>query len=332
MIIKSFELRKYINKKNIYLIYGENEGLKEDLIFEISSNYSKESIFKYQEKEIWSDLNNFYNSIFSLSFFINKKLIIIYDVSEKFKNEVEIILNKNISDVTLVLITKTLEKKSKIRNYFEKEKDLIVIPVYKDNHKILLDIAFNFFKTKKIHISTESLNLIIERCAEDRKNLKNELEKIESFIGNKRNIDLNDLIKLTNLSENHSVNKVVDLTLAKNKKQTIKALNENIYSSEDVIVIIRSFLFKSKRLLKLTEELEKNKNINIDQIISSSKPPIFWKEKEIVKKQMMSWSKDNVKQLIKNINKIELIMKKNTNSSLNILRDFIIEQSSKVNN
>ena len=153
MIIKSFELRKYINKKNIYLIYGENEGLKEDLIFEISSNYSKESIFKYQEKEIWSDLNNFYNSIFSLSFFINKKLIIIYDVSEKFKNEVEIILNKNMSDVTLVLITKTLEKNQKLEIILKKKKDLIVIPVYKDNHKILLDIAFNFLKQKNSYIN-----------------------------------------------------------------------------------------------------------------------------------------------------------------------------------
>ena len=141
---------------------------------------------------------------------------------------------------------------------------------------------------------------------------------------------MNDLIKLTNLSENHSINKIVDLSLAKNTKQTLRALNENIFSAEDVIIIIRSYLIKSKRLLKLTEELEKNKNI--DQVITTFKPPVFWKDKEIVKKQMRIWTKDKVKILIKNINDTELLLKKNTNLSINILKNFIIEQSSISNN
>ena len=143
----------------------------------------------------------------------------------------------------------------------------------------------------------------------------------------KKKINFSELVKLTNLTENHGISKIVDISLAKNKQQTLRALNDNIFSPEDMIIIVRSYLMKSKRLLRLATELEKNKDI--DQVISSSKPPIFWKDKDIVKKQLKFWTRESTTELIQNINKIELQIKKNTGSSLNILHDFIIEQSSK---
>jgi DNA polymerase III subunit delta len=329
MIVKNFELKNFNNKENIFLIYGENEGLKEDLVVEFSKGYTKESIFKYSEKEILLNLENFYNNIFSQSFFEKKKLIIIDNVTDKIKSEIELIITKNIEDITLIFLSGILEKKSKLRSLFEKDKNLICAAVYKDDHRVLLNIAHSFFKSRKVDISIESINLIIERSSEDRKNLRNELKKIESFIGNKKKIDFSDLIKLTNLSENHTINKIVDISLAKNTKQALRALNENIFSTDDMIIIIRSYLMKSKRLLRLTTELEKNKNI--DQVISASKPPIFWKDKDIVKKQLKIWTKESATILIQNINEIELQLKKNSVSSLNILKDFIIEQSLKPN-
>jgi len=325
MIVKNFELKNFNNKKNIFLIYGENEGLKEDLILEFSKHYIRESIFKYSEKEILLNLEDFYNNIFSQSFFEKKKLIIINNITDKIRSEIELILTKNMEDITLIFLSNNLDKKSKLRNLFEKNKNLICAAVYKDDHRILLNIAHSFFKSKKISISNESINLIIERSSEDRKNLRNELKKIENFIGDKKNVDFEDLVKLTNLSENHSINKIVDISLAKNTKQTLRALNENIFSTEDMIIIIRTYLTKSKRLLRLTMELEKNKNM--DQVISASKPPIFWKDKDIVKKQLKIWTKENTIILIQKINEIELQLKKNTESSLNILQNFIMELS-----
>jgi DNA polymerase III subunit delta len=330
MIIKNFEIKNYINKKKFFLIYGTNEGLKEDLILDISNNYSKESIFKYSEKEIFSNVQDFYNNILSQSFFEKKKLIIVTNITDKIRNEIETILSKNVEDIVLVFTTGILEKKSKLRNLFEKDKELICTPVYKDDHRVLLGIALSFFRSKKINVSTESLNLIVERSSEDRKNLNNELKKIESFIGTRKKVDFNDLLKLTNLSENHSINKIIDLSLSKNTTQTLRALNENIFTTEDIIIIIRSYLAKSKKLLKLTEELEKNENI--DQVISTFRPPIFWKDKDIIKKQLKIWNSSNVKKLIENINKIELLIKKNARPSMSILQNFIIEQSAKLNN
>ena len=331
MIIKYFELKKKLNKHvNFYLLYGNNKGLIDETISLTLKPIFPKNVINYEENEILNKSETFYDSILNKSFFDNEKLIIIDRASDKILKIIEDIIEKKIDDLKIILTAGILEKKSKLRNFFEKDKNLISIPVYKDDHRTLLNIANNFFKQKKIVISPESLNLIIERSSEDRKNLKNELYKIENFIGNKKKIDINDLTKLTNLSENHSINKIVDLSLAKNTKLTLRALNENIFSTEDVIIIIRSYLVKSKRLLKLTTELEKNKNI--DQVISAFKPPVFWKDKEIVKKQMAIWTKDNVKILIKNINNVELLLKKNTNSSINILRNFIIEQSSLSNN
>ena len=330
MIIKNFEIKKYLEKKKVFLIYGLNEGLKEEIVKNFYEIHKKDSTFRYTEKNVLANLENFYNNLYSQSFFEKKKLIIISEASDKIKNEIDAILTKNLTEITLIFISENLEKKSKLRNLFEKNKDLVCIPVYKDDNRTLSNIALSFFRNKKINISTESLNLIVERSAEDRKNINNELNKIENFIEDKKKIELEDLIKLTNLTENYSFNKIVDLSLAKNTKQTLRALNENIFAQEDAIIIIRSYLAKSKRLLKLTKEFEKNNNI--EQVISTSKPPIFWKDKEIVKKQMQIWTTEKVLRLIQKIQKIELLIKKNSDLSLNLLRNFIIEQSTETNN
>ena len=205
----------------------------------------------------------------------------------------------------------------------------ICVAFYADNNQTLSSIINNFFRENKIPISQQSINLIVQRCRGDRLNLQNELEKIKSFTKNKKIIDIKDLLKLTNIAENYSVSELIDNCLAKNKKRTINILNENNYSLDDCILIIRTFLIKSKRLLRLSKEIDNNKNI--DEIISSFKPPIFWKDKDIIKQQIQSWSYNNIKNLIYKINETELIIKKNSINALNILSDFIIEQTT-INN
>ncbi len=327
MIIKSFELNKIDLKKNqFFLLYGENQGLKNEIIEKkFKFNHSK-NIYNYDEAEVLNNEANFFDNILSKSFFENEKLIIINRSSDKIKNVIEEIVEKKIEEVTLVLNANILDKKSKLRTFFEKNKELICIPFYADNNQTLVGIVSDFFRKNKIAISQQAINLIVERCRGDRQNLNNELQKIQSFLKNKKTIEINEILKLTNLAENYDVSELVDGCLAKNKKKTINILNENNYSLEDCIIIIRTFLIKSKRLLKLSKNSTKTKNI--DEVISSFKPPIFWKDKDIIKQQMKSWSHENIENLIYKISQVELLIKKNSNNSINILSDFIIEQAS----
>ena len=239
-------------------------------------------------------------------------------------------LEKKIIDLILVLNSGMLEKKSKIRSLFEKGKETICVPFYEDNNQTLSSIISSFFRNNSIPVSQQTINLIVQRCRGDRLNLQNELDKIKSFTKNKGKIEIEDLLKLTNLAENFSVSELIDSCLAKNKKKTINILNENNYSLDDCILIIRTFLIKSKRLLKLSENI--NNQNNIDEVVSSFKPPIFWKDKEIVKQQIKNWSNGNIGDLIFKINETELLIKKNSHNSINILSDFIIEQSTITNN
>ena len=273
---------------------------------------------------------NFFNNILSKSFFENEKLIIINRVTDKIKNIIEEIIEKQINDLVIVLKANTLEKKSKIRSLFEKNKNTICVAFYEDNNQTLSTIIDGFFRERKIPISQQAINLIVNRCRGDRQNLKNELSKIENFIKDKNTINIQDLLKLTNLAENYNVSELVDHCLAKNKNRTIHILNENNYSLEDCILIIRTFLLKTKRLVKLCSELEQTKNI--DTTMSNFKPPIFWKEKEIVRQQLKNWSYKDAKDLIFQTNEVELLIKKYSNSSINILSDFIIQKSSPLNN
>ena len=331
MIIKFFELEKVdLKTKQFFLLYGENQGLKNEIIEKkFKKNYSKNT-YNYEEDDVLNNKENFFNTILSKSFFENEKLIIINRASDKLKEIIEEIIEKNITDLILVLNANILEKKSKLRSLFEKQKQTICVPFYTDTNQTLIIVVNNFFKKNKIAISQQAINLMVERCRGDRQNLNNELQKVQSFIKNKNKIEIKDLLKLTNLAENYGVSELIDGCLAKNKKKTINILNENNYSLEDCILIIRTFLIKSKRLLKLSQSyIEKN---NIDEVISSFKPPIFWKDKEIIKQQIKNWSHENIENLIFKINEIELLIKKNSNNSINILSDFIIEQATNSNN
>ena len=330
MIIKSFESSKInLKKNNFFLFYGKNEGYKKQIIEEKFKKNYKENIYIYDENEVLQNQDSFFNNILSKSFFENEKLIIISRITEKIKDIIEEILEKKIEDLVLVLNAGVLEKKSKIRALFEKSKEAVCIPFYEDSNETLSGIVNKFFRDNKIQISQQSINLVVQRCRGDRQNLKNELEKIKSFIKNKNKINSEDLLRLTSLAENYSVSELVDNCLAKNKIKTVKILNENNFSLEDCIVIIRILLMKSKRLLKLTEKIN---NKNIDETISIFKPPIFWKDKEIIKKQIKSWSYKNIENLIFRISEIELLIKKNSSNSINILSDFIIEQTTSISN
>ena len=330
MIIKSYELNKInLKKNNIYLLYGENEGLKNKVINDTFKEFLK-NIYKYDEKEILDNKENFFNSIFSKSFFETKKLIMILRSSDKIVNIIEEILEKNTEDTIIILLANILEKKSKLRSIFEKNKNIICIPFYSDNNQTLNNIANSYFKERKIPISQEIVNLLVARSRGDRLNLNNEMNKIENFTKNKKKINIDEILKLTNLAENYSVTELVDNCLAKNSKKTVNILNENNYSSEDCILIIKTLLIKAKRLNKLQNQTKNNKNI--DQVITTFKPPIFWKDKEIVKEQIKNWSLKKIENLIYKINEIELLIKKNSSNAINILFDFIITQSNKTNN
>ena len=331
MIIKSFELVKInFNKNKLFLLYGQNQGLKNEAIENKFKKIYSSNTYLYDELEVLSNEETFFNNIFSKSFFEDKKLIIVNRVTDKINGLIEEILEKNIQDLMLVLNAGILEKKSKLRTLFEKNENTVAVPFYEDNNQTLSTIINTFFRNHKIPISQQSINLIVERCRGDRQNLNTELQKIESFIENKNMIDIDDILKITNLAENYNVSELIDSCLAKNKRKTVHILNENNYTLDDCIMLIRTFLGRSKRLLKLLDELKNNQNV--DEVISSYRPAIFWKEKEVVKQQLKNWNSASIEDLIYSINDIEYLLKKNSNNSINIISDFIIQQAAISNN
>jgi len=326
MIIKTFEIEKLKKiKEKIILLYGENEGFKNQIFKEIFAINFKKKIESYDENEILNNFDNFIASILNKSFFDESKLILISRVTDKIIKLVDILQNKNISDTTIVLNTNILEKKSKLRSKFEKEKSLICIAFYKDDNKTLRQIANNFFIKKKISLSQEIINLIVERSSGDRINLSNELEKISLFLINKKKINIEDVIKLTNLAENYSISELADNCLSKNLIKVNKIFNENAFSLDDCILIIRTLLMKSKRLLEIKKTQSTNKNI--EEIISNFRPQIFWKEKDIVKNQTNKWNLKDTEKLVYKINEVEMTVKKNYPSALNIVSDFVLSSA-----
>ena len=313
-----------IKSKNILLLYGENKGQKNEFI-ETNFEFLKENTQKIDEQELLKNENNYMESLLNKSFFEEEKLIIINNATDKTLRFVELILEKQITDTKIILISGILETKNKLRNFFEKNESVLCIPFYPDDFKTLNLIANNFLKKIRISISNEALNLIIERAMGSRINLKNELKKIEMYLIDKKKIEISDIYKLTNQSDNYDSGTLVNNILAKNKRKVSLILNENNYQNDDVIIILRTFLAKTKRILNILET--HNSGGSLDQTINSYGPPIFWKEKEIVKKQIQNWSKSKIYKLIEEINELELTSKKFPDMSLILLRNFILEKT-----
>ena len=327
MILKAYETNKInINKNNLILFYGENQGIKEDEIAKILKQNKDKTLVRYDEKQILENIEVFYNETLSKSLFEVKKVFLVNRATDKIVKIIEYLLEKNIEDISMIIESNNLEKKSKLRALFEKNKALVSVAFYSDNVATLSKIASQFLKEKNIAISQSNINLITNKCNGDRGILKIELEKISLFAQGKKTITTENILKLINLIENFSISELVDNCLAKNEKKTINILNENNYNNEDCIIITRTFLSKLKRILNLSKSFEINKNL--DQTISNAKPPIFWKDKEIVKQQIYKWTPKKIYELIFSLNEIELQIKKNSNNAVNIISNFILEKVS----
>ena len=330
MISKFYEINKHKEKVNYYLFYGENEGQKLDTISSNFENFTKENTYKYDEKDIIQNNSLFFDKIYSKSFFEKEKLIIISSVTDKILDLVKETVDSVNTEITVILLSKRLEKKSKLRNFFEKNEKILIIPFYEDTISTLITIGRKILSDNKMSLSQENLNLIIERSQGDRVNLKNELEKIINFSKNKNKIELDDILKLTKLSENYSASELADNCLSKNKKKTLNIMNENIPSNDDNILILKTFLYKLKRLRKLRINLDNNSNV--ENVINSFRPPIFWKEKNLIKQQIKIWEINDIEQFIIDINNTESLIKKNPQVSNQIVNDMILSKLEDINN
>ena len=335
MLIKSYEiLKKDLNFLNSFLIYGENTGLKQDIVKSVIELKEKKNIkykqFKFEEEEIIKNQNDFFNLIFSDSLFDKKKVIFVNRTTDRIFNLISEILKKDIKDILIFFEADQLEKKSKIRNLFEKDNNLVCIACYQDNNFDLIKIINDEIKQTKIKLSTESINLLIERASGDRNNLRNEVNKLKSFALNKQMVSYDQVKELTNMVGNYQNDYIVNICLNGDKKKLNKILRENNFSFEDFLILLKIFSKKIHRLLKIKifNRLEKN----LDQIFNQIRPPIFWKEKEDVKKQVRLWNEKKLNLIIKKINEIELNCKKNHEISTNITLDFLSTVCNEVNN
>ena len=326
MIIKSYETNKIdLIFSNIILFYGQNQGAKEEEINKILKAHKDKNLSKYDEKEILDNIEVFFENILSESLFENEKIILINRASDKIVGIIEELIEKKISKISILINSNILEKRSKLRSIFEKNGKLICVPFYPDTIETLSKLSYNYLRENKIILSQEHINLIVNRCNGDRGVLKNELEKIKFLSISKKKLSTEDILKISNLVENHEISELVDNCLAKNQKKIINIMSENNFNNEDCIIIVRIFLNKLKRLSNLIINYTNNKDL--DKTITNAKPPIFWKDKQLVKAQINKWSYEQIKKLIFEINEIELQIKQNKLNPINVVSNFILDKS-----
>lgn len=318
MIYKSYLIEGNIDllKENIILFYGENLGLKDDLKNKIKDSKKEASILIYNQDDILKNEDLFFNEILNESLFEEKKIFFINEATDKILNVIENIRDK-IDNHEIFLFSEILEKKSKIRNYFEKDKKLAAVACYNDNEITIKKIIQERLKGFT-GLSSQNINTLIENCGLDRSKLKNELEKIIIFFSDKK-INDGNLDELLNIKENNNFNSLKDEAMNGNKIKTNKLLGDTIFEKEKNILYINLI---NQRLMKLSALIEMTKLTNIDKAINEIKPPIFWKDKPFYIAQIKKWNSQKIKNILNSTFNLEVTVK--SNSSIN--HDLLIKK------
>ena len=336
MIIKSYEIEKNVKKfidYNFFLLYGENEGLKKDIKKSITlgldNDNSSIELLSFYENDIIHNEKKFYNSIFSTSLFSDKKIIIIKNATDKIISQINNIVEEWPENQSLIISSVILDKKSKLRNFFEKNKKTLCIPCYLDNEKSLEIIAKVELKKDNIILSQESINLLIEKSNGDRDNLKNEIEKIQAFALNNKKIGYDEVKSLTNFSGEYKSDSLINECLCGNVLQYKKNLSEVYTNTINQVLLLRILNNKIQRLLNMKKMQAEYSNL--DSLLGASKPPVFWKDKPLIKKQLTIWCTDDLQKTSSEISNIEILCKKNPQISKIIFFNFFSKICKKAN-
>ncbi len=320
MIYKSYlvEENTDILKNNLVLIYGENLGLINDLKSKILKKEQKNRILKFNQDEILKKENTFYEEINNKSLFEDKKVFFIDNVNDKFLKIVEqirLLTNEN----KIYLYSDLLEKKSKLRNFFEKDKKTDIVPCYQDNEITIKKIISEKLKNYD-GLTVPIINAIIESCGNNRTKIRNEISKIKTFF-NGSPLNYDNLSKLLNIKENDEFNFVRDSAIAGNKKKTGEYLDSTVFEIEKTTYYLSNL---NQRLIKLREVVKSKKNL--EQSINEIRPPIFWKDKSTFLLQARNWNIKKLDEALKKVYNTEIRLKSNSDINRNtILKSLIIE-------
>ena len=313
MILKSYQVESNFNtiRNKIVLFYGENLGLQNEFKETIKKLNKQNKILNIDQEEILNSSQYLFNELNNQSLFEDIKIIIINNANDKI---LEIIKEANtiINDNKIYLFGNLLEKKSKIRNFFEKENNLDIVPCYKDNEISLKKIIEKELKNYK-NLSPNIINFLNENTTFDRIKLKNEIDKIKTYFVNST-INIDELQKLLNLKEDDDFNDIKNHALSGNSKKTNNLLNTCTLENEKTIFYIALI---NQRLTRLNEIDLKNKNL--EKIINEIKPPIFWKEKPIFLAQAKSWNKEKLRKALSMTYYSEIRIKSNSEINKTIL-------------
>jgi DNA polymerase-3 subunit delta len=316
MIIKSYLLEqdiRLLSDKNLFLFYGENLGLKNDFKNLIKKNLPNYKIINLNQEEVIKNQENFFSETLNLSLFEKKKIYNINDCNDKILELIQEI-HEIIDNQLVFLFAENLDKRSKLRNHFEKAKNAYVIPCYNDNEITIRKIILNKLKDFK-GLTTENLNLISDNCNLDRVKLNNELSKITNCFTNK-NIENGKLKSLLDYKVNNDFHLLKNEALSGDRIKTNKLLSDTVIETEKNIYYLTII---NQSLMKLNETSKIAEQSSIDEAINVVKPPIFWKEKPIFKKQLLKWNSNKIKKIQNVTYNLEVEIKSNAQINKNIL-------------
>ena len=314
MIFKSYLLEENLNslKNNISLFYGENLGLIDLFKYKIKLKYKKNELLKFNQQEILNDENKFFNELNNISLFQEKKIFFIQNVNDQILKILDEIVTNN-NDNKIYLFSGILEKKSKLRIFFEQEESTNIIPCYQDNDLGIKKIIQTSLKNYS-NLTPNIVNIILENCGCDRIKLYNEINKIKSYFVEKR-INYEDLLKLLNNKEDSDFNLIKDSALNGEINKTSNLLNSFIIESEKLVFYLSAINYRLEKLKDISE----NKLNNIEQAISNMRPPIFWKDKPVLIKQAKIWNKNKLISAVSKSYTAELKIKSNSDIDKKII-------------
>ena len=322
MIIKSFSINyeKLFSDYKINLIYGENFHLKTEILNKLTQIFKKNE-FKtkfIKEDELLKNIEILDNYLNQDSLFGEKEILIIQEASDKLLDYI----NFSEIDKKLILVTNNLTKKSSLRNKAEKEKIISCIACYEDDEKTLQSLLRNGLTKLGIKVPYEAIDQLFNINKLNRNDINSGLEKLELITKDKK-LDSETFSSLFNTTSSFDAFEISNALLSGDKKALNKILSSFYHFSINFNEVLGPLKYKINKLIDIYEYNENETKIAV--LVDTYKPPIFWKEKNIIQTQLSKWNKNELDTLLDKINEIEILCKLNYEIAETIFNKFLLD-------
>lgn len=283
MQFKQAQIDKYLKKPDDVLrcavIYGSNEGLQAEYVKKFTTAvcpdpYDPFRVVYLNGSDVNGDPGILFGEYNGQSLMGGRRVVIVRDGDNNLTKHVKALLENNVSDTLLIVSSGSLNKKSSLVRLAEENENMAAIACYEDRDEDIFNSTRAKFIENGITIGNEALQLLCARLSNDRMSNSGEIEKLITYLGDHKNVTVEDVQKIISDASSSSGDDVCFAAAGGYADKALAAFNKLVNEGNEPISIIRSLTYHFNKILTCKAFMENGDTV--DKAVFKLQPRIIF--------------------------------------------------------